>query len=105
MEVAKQELNDEIFEYSNGKNSILRLQKGGIVKEVIILENDHEFFVNNLRLTVKEEELKELFSEYGDILNVRLFEGTALHEGEKTMSAEILVADSEDSAFFVEVFD
>lgn len=105
MEIALKEINEEIIEFANGKNSIVRLEKGGIVKEVIILENDHEFFVDNLRLTVTEDELKELFSEYGEILNVRLFPGVLEPEGEKTLSAEILVADSEDSAFFVEVFD
>lgn len=47
-----------------------------------------------------------LFDEYGDILKVRLFapESQLLNQ-EKSLSAEILVADTEDSAFFVTTFD
>lgn len=97
------------MEFSNGNNSIARLGKGGIVNNVEILENDHEFFVDNLPLGTNEKEVISLFEEYGeDILKVRLFEPTESSENnlvEKSLSAEILVADTEDSAFFVTTFD
>lgn len=70
LEAAQKELLEETFEFPNGNNSIVKIQKGGIVQEIVILENQHVFIVEGLPLDVKEQELIDYFGEYGDILNV-----------------------------------
>ncbi|KAL4434990.1 hypothetical protein ABPG74_017746 [Tetrahymena malaccensis] len=106
LQEAQKILSEEIMEISHGNNCILKLQKGGTIKEVTILQNDHIFIVDNLPLNVKEQDVINLFEEYGDIVHVKFFtDPTLKNVEEKSISAEVLVAETEDSKFFVETFN
>ncbi|EAS05647.1 hypothetical protein TTHERM_00713410 (macronuclear) [Tetrahymena thermophila SB210] len=58
------------MEISHGNNCILKIQKGGTIKEVTILQNEHIFIVDNLPLNVKEQDVINLFEEYGEAVTV-----------------------------------
>ncbi|EAR87659.1 RNA recognition motif protein (macronuclear) [Tetrahymena thermophila SB210] len=106
LQEAQKILSEEVMEISHGNNCILKIQKGGTIKEVTILQNEHIFIVDNLPLNVKEQDVINLFEEYGDIVQVKFFtDPTLKNVEEKSISAEVLVAETEDSKFFVETFN
>lgn len=72
MDTAQKELLEEVLDFPNGKNSITRIEKGGMIKEIIILENEHEFIIEGLPLDTSEKELIDLCSEYGEAVKVTL---------------------------------
>lgn len=69
---ARKELIEEVIDFPHGKNSIIRIEKGGIIKEIVILENEHVFIIEGLPADTKEKELIDLCSEYGEALHVTL---------------------------------
>ncbi|KAL4480834.1 hypothetical protein ABPG72_001703 [Tetrahymena utriculariae] len=106
LQEAQKILSEETMEISHGNNCILKLQKGGTIKEVTILQNQHIFIVDNLPLSAKEQDVIDLFEEYGGIVHVKFFtDPTLKNVEEKSISAEVLVAETEDSKFFVETFN